>query len=181
MSDKPDYSLLKYAKVDQPPKESKSVIYYGIFRGVNFEIKNMKEAMNDFEEQWTYYIYINIDDQLSDEFKEKFWLPPRYHKFSEHGTEHCAYDYYATVVGNLDFHGGCTWYSKETNVDEKSRRVKIGCDYQHLWDVGNSYSVESVHRDVKRTIDSLYEIVGDVKIWSWGDGKYRFLNEYKNE
>lgn len=75
-------------------------------------------------------------------------------------------------------HGGCTWYSKESTVDDKKRLVKFGCDYSHLWDEGKTYTLESVYSDVKNSINSLLELVGKIKIRSWGDEKYRFIEEF---
>lgn len=173
-----NYASKEWSDLEQPPTLSENKRWFGVHRGIRFEINNFK-GFSGFKESWTHYIYISIDDQIPDKFKEKFWLKPEYFKTSEQGREHLSYPYYESIIRDLEFHGGCTWYSKESCEDDKSRVIKIGCDYQHLWDEGHDYNLHSVYLEVKETIESLWTRVGKIKIRSSGDGKYRYLEEFE--
>jgi len=173
--EKTDYSDKKFKTQDCDPELKNRKIYYGFYRGVRYEIN---ESPGEVGGHWTHYIHINIDDQLTKEFADKLWLEPSYKSFSEGGREHLSYNYWDSLIRDLDFHGGCTWYSKEGGPDEKSRRVKIGCDYQHLWDEGKDYGLNYIFDQAKRTIDSLIRVVGEVRTRSHGDGKWRYESEY---
>ncbi len=179
MSEKENYALKKYAEVESLPAINNRSVWYGVYRGVRFEINRFTYSETDTEYKWTHYIILNIDEQLRHEMAEKFWLEPEYRKMSEESRERLHYDYYKSPVGDIEFHGGCTFYSKETKIDDKIRVVKIGCDYQHLWDEGKHYDLNYVYTEVKQSIDSLWKIAGPIKIRSWGDGKYRLLEEFQ--
>lgn len=113
---------------------------------------------------WTHYIYINIDDQIAEkDIAEKFWLEPIKNERSKRVT----YNYWDSIIDLLKFHGGCTWYSKESGPDEEKRIVKIGCDYQHLWDEGKDYDVDYVKIQCELTIDSLLKVCTIKKWCSW--------------
>lgn len=170
-----DYSNIKYMEYESGPALKDTKRYFGKYRGINYEINNFHIGTMP---SWTHYIILHIDDQLSEKSREKFWLTPRYTSFSEGGVEHLSYDYWDSIIADIEFHGGCTWYSKESSVDAKRRSVKIGCDYQHIWDEGMQYDLDYVYNEVKKTIDSLIELVGPIKIRSFGDGKYRYHEEF---
>ncbi len=173
-----NYALIKYAEIESFPKLKEREQWTGIYKGVRFEISKHKNY--DKKDCWCHYIILAIDSQMSPENADQFWLKPRYHKYSESGVEHTFYDYYESIIGKISFHGGCTWYSKESNEDEKRRQVKIGCDYNHLWDEGKCYNVDYVYEQVKETIDSLIRLIGPLKIRSFGDGQWRLLEDFQD-
>lgn len=177
---KENYALKRYAEVEQLPQNKARTQWFGIYRGVRFQIDRFKFREEDRDYKWTHYILLNIDEQLPPEFVEKFWLAPQYTDNFDKSRKRLHYDYYDSIISNLEFHGGCTWYSKEGGADEPHRVVKIGCDYQHLWDEGQRYDLDDVYRETKRTIDSLWMLVGKVKVRSFGDGKYRYLEEFED-
>jgi len=164
------YLDMKWACYNQEPELKQCKKWFGIYKGVAFEINNFELGERD---AWTHYIVLNIDKQLTKEWVDKFWLK------GELRDNRIIYDYYIEPINSLEFHGGCTWYSKDAGFDGEPRVVKIGCDYQHYWDEGGTYDVDYVYSQVKKTIDSLYELVGDVKFWNMGDGVYRSISEYK--
>lgn len=175
---KENYALMKYAQLEKAPALWSKDIYTGIYRGVCFEITNYSREPNTEKDKWCHYIRINIDQQLPDEFKERFWLKPLYDSvISEEKRLH--YNYSESIISNLEWHGGCTYYNKESGPDDIDRVVKIGCDYQHYWDEGHDYDLDFVYQQVKMTIASLWTLVGKLKIRSWGDGKYRYLEEFE--
>jgi len=87
------------------------------------------------------------------EVADKFWLPPHY---DEKGR--VSYRYYDSIISNIEFHGGCTWYSKESSIDEKDRHIKVGCDYQHSWDMGTDYGLNYIKNQAELSIESLLNI-----------------------
>ncbi len=170
-----NYALKKWAALESPPQLQERKVWTGIYRGVAFEIQNFSLGFKEMQ-AWTHYLLIPLDDQLSPENADKLWLPPRYNKLPVSKREYLVYDYEGT---GIEFHGGCTFYEKTSGVDDKRRHIKIGCDYQHLWDEGQQYSVESVYREVKESIDSFIELYGPVKVRSTGDGKWRFIEDFE--
>lgn len=155
----------------------------GDFRGVPFEIQNFqlgKPGDQYFKDCWTFYIYVAID-RLPDEFKKKFWLRG---KKDERGRVHYAYSR-SGVITSLEWHCGATWYSKESGIDGSPRVVKIGCDYQHLYDDEHSYNEKRLLMDVKACIDSLWTLVPGMKIGCDYNGGWYLpsegsINQYGN-
>jgi hypothetical protein len=128
------------------------------YRGIQIEAQ--KFSIGEYKpECWTFYLYIALDC-LPESVREKFWLKPiRYEKWRIH------YDYWAEpLISDLEWHSGCTWYSKECGFDDSPRSIKIGCDYQHYWDEGHSYDESIVLGDAKACVDSLHELIPDIKI-----------------
>ena len=158
-------------------KLSEKLEYVGEYRDIRFSIikfpnpikdSDIFDSVNESKFSWCHYIYLNLDEQIeSEEIRERLWLEPYY---SERGR--CHYSYYDSIINDIDFHGGCTFYSKETSEDEKFRCVKIGCDYQHLFDSGRNYSLDYVKDEVKQTIDSFLKNVSPVLKHCSGCGVY---------
>ena len=136
-----------------------------INRDIPFEINNFKREYSG--DCWTFYLFIR-ENQLGKETLNKIWLPPK----EGITSRHVFYDYNDTFLVNLDWHCGITWYSKEGGHDKQPRIVKAGCDYQHYWDEGKTYNVDSVLRDVHNCIDSLHEYLGEIKRWCNYCGEY---------
>jgi hypothetical protein len=173
-----NYALKKWAELDQAPEKKDREVWLGVYRGVRFEINRFKGYRE--EPGWTHYIWIAIDEQLEPAIAEKFWLKPQVKSFSPGGRPYLHHDYYDSIVASLEFHGGITYYSKEAGFEGEPRVVKIGCDYQHLWDEGKHYSLADVESECRSTIDSLYALLdGKVKVRSRGDGKYRYIEEFE--
>ena len=85
------------------------------------------------------------------------------------------YDYFnIPEITNINFHHGCTYYNKETGFDGDKQIIKIGCDYQHIWDEGKYYTSEILERDVKRAISDFVNQNPDTKVWcSYYGGWYK--------
>ncbi len=106
---------------------------------------------------WCFYIYINSNTFIND---SDFKLFNRERQIIESfpGSFYETYDYGS--VPDYGFHGGITWYSKETFIDKggnEQTSLKIGCDYAHLWDREGGYwqGIEAVDNDAKLLIDEL--------------------------
>lgn len=135
----------------------------GEHRGIQFEIQNFKLSDRD---GWTFYIYLR-EPQFKPEDFNKFWLEPHYDD-----KQRVHYEYSSSVLADLDWHCGITFYEKYCGPDHKIRCVKVGCDYQHYWDDGHSYSETYLEYDVKRCIDSVYEKFSDIRKWCWWCGAW---------
>ena len=159
-------------------KKKETDVWFGEYLGVRFEINHWETPPNEFEpngrDHWTYYLIIELDKIPEDNDRESYWLEPQKDdKFSW-----TSYEYYNhPVLANLDWHGGPTWYSKEAGIDNTPRVIKIGCDYQHLWDEGMTYNVDMVQGDVKRSIECFITAVPDYKYRCMGNGKLYSITE----
>ena len=135
-------------------------LYKGKYKGIPYEIANAGH--------WTLYLFL-VEDQMPDVF-DKLWLPGE--KYNLGGPDHIMYKYYENdIITSLDWHCGCTYYSKVSGFDGDTRVVKVGCDYNHHYDEGISYSLPSIEQDVQDCIESLLR---QVKILQWCGycGKY---------
>jgi len=54
----------------------------------------------------------------------------------------------------FEFHGGCTYYSKDRDIFLGYFILKIGCDYNHYQDEQQQYQLQDILYDVKKSIDS---------------------------
>jgi hypothetical protein len=151
-----------------------TIIWTGIHRGVRYEINNYKRGNNDC---WTFYLIIYLSRIPLENKPNRLWL-----KGKKNGSM-IIYNYYKnSLISNLAWHCGCTWYSKEAGFDGEQKVIKIGCDYQHYWDKGHYYYLETVCKDVENCIDSFLIAVPDYKYWCQGNGNLYSLKdgEYKN-
>jgi len=136
------------------------------YRGIDFSVSNWQlESTGDC---WAYYIFLVLD-QLPEDVRERFWLEP---EPTEWKSMPIRYDYYSEpLISELDWHGGCTWYSKE-GFEGNRRVVKIGCDYQHYWDEGRHYNLDFVADEARHTIDTLHELIPGIMKWCCYCGDY---------
>lgn len=97
---------------------------------------------------------------LNDESFARFDREPEIRELTS-GSFWETHDYHD--VPDYGFHGGITWYSRDIGINKFTGKpekfLKIGCDYNHLWDREGGYSddLDSVERDAKRLIESLIE------------------------
>ena len=132
---------------------------HGTFNGVRYTISNHMRGVPDIQGGrgiWCYYVYIT-DLILSPADFEEFWLTPRPEKnslYSDPNVHIASYDYWAPKWADVYWHGGVTFYKKVSGFDGENRIVKIGCDFNHLYDTGWQ-DFEDVEREAQRTIKEL--------------------------
>ena len=151
-------------------QEKEKRVWTGTHNGVGFEINNWKskDIMNDGDkDNWTYYIFLHLDRIPKESKPNSFWLKPQ--RFTISDRVHYDYNKHPVIDG-IDFHGGCTWYSKEHGFDKTPKVIKIGCDYMHLFDENHFYYIESIVAEVKNTIERFRELVPDYRYWCQGNG-----------
>jgi hypothetical protein len=85
-------------------------------------------------------------------------LPPQEGGWqSSSGIFRPHYDYMSSVLAELPWHGGITYYEKSGGLDGGPRYVKAGCDLAHSWDDGRDYDFAYVEQEAHRTINALRE------------------------
>lgn len=130
-------------------------------KGIGYTLSH--HGVSDYSPQGTWCFYIHL---LEEQFQraEDFALfdrDPEVREFpAGYFREHYPYD----DVPDHGFHGGITWYSRDTYVgrDGKSyKALKIGCDYGHSWDRDGGYwqGLDDVAADAERLIDALVATV----------------------
>ena len=135
------------------------------YRGISYEIQKF-DAYNG-KDAWTFYLYIPLD-AIPEDRRERFWLAPK----KVENSKMIIYNYYdEPLINNIEWHCGCTWYSKH-GMDGSPRIIKIGCDYQHLWDDGHRYTAEGIEMEVKQAIDSFLAMMPDMLRRCQWDGRY---------
>jgi len=137
------------------------ITWNGLHRDVGFKIVNW-----DYEDPtgtmlrhwpsgaWNFYLYLY--EQHCADFAA-LWLPDIVKEWSPGGKKYISHDYYKDPLGQIDLHGGITFYDKHGYTDG-FRTVEVGCDYQHYTDEGQLYNNDCVFEDVKAAIASLYDL-----------------------
>lgn len=167
-------------------------VYYAKHLDIAYEIHETPSKdyiTNEPKTNWTYYIYLDIN-RFSSEYKGRsFWMLGKKDKYGN-----VMYGYINhPIIGNMDFHCGCTYYNKRHGFDGANKVVKIGCDYMHYWDEGHEYFLTDVQQDAINTIEKFrilvpeyqYRCCGNGGIYRLEDGELNesgafFSNEYKN-
>lgn len=122
----------------------------GEHAGIVFELCNW--SLSDEQVVWNYYVYLS-EPKLTKEQLDPFWLVDEFIKFSATSPIRRTHSYYKVGAFNeFDFHGGITYYKKIEDL-EGQRCIKVGCDYNHLWDAeaGHPENFDSVLADTQAT------------------------------
>jgi len=77
--------------------------------------------------KWSNTLYLHFHKEAFPQIKS----PPLVEAFILGGER---FDYDQSVLGELDFHRGVTFYQEHFNPENRSTIVKVGCDYQHYGD-----------------------------------------------
>lgn len=145
--------------------------WFGVWRGIPFEINQSKSSIEHFSSNWTMYLYIHLDRIPEGINPDSLWLTKQP---SSIGKTKFYHYYKAPIIPDIGFPGGCTFYAK---VDDDPRVIKIGCDYQHLWNEGETYTIEDIVYDAKYAIESFLRLVPGYKARCSGNGNLYFTHE----
>jgi len=138
---------------------SGSARWRGEHRGIQYELS--WHGLSDYspEGTWCYYIFAN-----QEEFYPNDWAKLRLERedrqmLGKSWHRHYSYDNFP----DLDPH--CGWTFGEMTIylgrdGKEYERVKVGCDYAHLWDRESGFwqGRQAVEQDAKRSIDLLCEM-----------------------
>lgn len=128
-------------------------LWHGTYRDIHFEIARFDSVFpNETKYSWCHYIYV-WDIQFPEDVRKL--MEPRVY-YTSFGSR-LEVEPETNPFYDVEFHGGCTYYHKE-KVTEYGTLYKVGCDYQHLWDMGKEYNLEYVESEVRETIESLYRL-----------------------
>jgi hypothetical protein len=110
-----------------------------------FDYRNVRGIVQLTDEcKWTSYISLG-GHKMTDEQKALFLLP-------ETLPINQGVDYFDSALAQLPWHGGCTYY--KINYDKTGAiGCQVGCDYNHLDDIGRGYDMEFVKRELITVID----------------------------
>ena len=137
----------------------------GTHMDVAFEISH--HGVSDYQPQgvWCYYLIVS-ESQLSLKDFGKLWLEPTAHYDRSNGSKTPMYPAGSwfgaqSLLDEVGFHGGITFYEKNQPVDGEQRWVKVGCDYNHLWDQEKlgAYNAEWLEMDARKSIARLTDLL----------------------
>ena len=145
-------------------------IWSGQYRGVAFEIHHWnKDSEYQPDGTWNFYLFLN-QKQFTPGRWERLWLS-RDTSTPQLSGGYCHYDYPSMPIAQLDWHGGITYYAKTAGFDDSTQIIKVGCDYNHLWDEGMWYDEQDVAADIRATVDGLWELYPDMLVWNQRTGE----------
>lgn len=156
----------------QTDTDSPITQWFGIYRGVSWEIHNwQRPSVYDGEDDrqcWSYYLRLS-QLQFAPEEWSGICLP-----VAQYGhNEFPDYDWRNSTIYDIYWHGGISYYRNTTRVDQLVQSCKWGCDYGHSGDDEVRWSLEMVQYDVRHTIDELCALYPLLK-WRCG-----FCGEYE--
>ena len=115
-------------------------VWHGEYNGFMFEIVNWSFGnYGSTQDKWNHYVLIR-------EWKN----PSLFKELSKFVKDDGDLDYYKTPCADWDWHCGITFGEKTS-----SKVIKVGCDYQHIYDEGKTYTLEDVYAEALRTIQSI--------------------------
>ena len=128
----------------------------GDYLGIRWSVRRWEhpDSESPFNPTWNFYLWVS-EQQVPEGCWPAYWLEPE--RVDEMGR--VFYPDQGTLLGELEWHGGMTYYEKH-GLDGGAQRVEAGCDYAHLWNVERGVSTitfEEVLYDLQRCIESLRE------------------------
>lgn len=147
------------------------------YRGIFAEIVHWGIADYQLKGIWNLYIYINPENIGDKELKKNFL--PIFKKVTWGGKENQIYDIYSCQIANeLELHGGATYLNIENSNGKKI--LKIGCDYNHLYDNETDWNENILAFHGKQSIDKLHDFTkilvfcrGAGGFYPESEGKYK--------
>lgn len=139
----------------EPPKLRHKDVWTCRYLNLTVEINHFQG--NGDHPNWTYYVY--IPERFTSRFDE-IWLDDKFERFSPESPEHVTHDYLRSILSNVEWHCGITYYAKHGQV-KGHRVIQAGCDYDHLWDRENGYpiSLAPVLNDAMQTVRELVALL----------------------
>ncbi len=132
-------------------------IWSGIHRGIPYEIAHWGlGTMNNGKGAWNAYIILH---EMRVENFEVLWKPNTRQKWTPTSRERLAVDYMDGPLHSAPWHCGITYWSSDNDAFPGHRHMKIGCDYNHLWDeeAGHFEDLDQVLRELLAVIDYLID------------------------
>lgn len=137
---------------------SSAARWHGTHQDIGYELSWHGLSEYSPEGTWCWYISITSEQFYPDDWA-RLRLEQQDREFAGSIRRHWDYDSFP----DLDAHGGWTFGEMATylaTTGKEHERVKVGCDYAHLWDREGGYyeGRTQIERDVKRSIERLTEM-----------------------
>jgi len=117
------------------------------YRKIFCELRKWHNGVN---EVWNYYIYV-MEDTLDEEGYKILFMDEATH--FKNGIWK-----YRNIDNYISFHNGISYYRRIHDYHEENNAVKLGCDYDHIYDYENGvHTLEEIVQDCKNTVDSLLD------------------------
>lgn len=130
-------------------------IWSSRYRGILYEIHNWGTVdSNHPTGKWNYYIYL-LESKIHN--ADKIFLSPKPSAWIDDYLVYPDLEYHP--LSKIYWHKELTFYEVTNEINIGNRILKLGCDFQHISDEGIPYTVPSVLKSVKRTIDELLTII----------------------
>ena len=152
--------------------------WHGSYLGIQYEVAWHGRSTYQPGGIWNWYVFVSSEQFYPEEWA-KLRLNKKDYKFGESWHRGWSYDEFP----DIDAHGGMTFGKLTTYLGRDGKEhemVKIGCDYNHSFDMENDYpySLESVTADVKRSIELLTEQFPHRRVECAYSGKYGDASEF---
>lgn len=140
------------------------------YRGFDCEVVhwNYDKPWDGFPSgNWNGYIVVK-KKQLPDRFAELLCKK----KKTTYASMPWRWDSYK-VESIFEMKCGVTFY--QVICDEftgEKAAIKVGNDYQHLWNENHHYNEEDIVRDLKQSVDKFIERYPEYLVWNPHDGSY---------
>lgn len=108
---------------------------------------------------WNSYIF--IPERLTPTgLFSKIWLEDKIIRLNEQSPARITHDYMSCgYLTDIPLHGGLTYYAKHGHTIGH-RSVKVGCDWNHLWDMESCFAdIEEVKLDLTTAIDHWLDVI----------------------
>ena len=142
-------------------RQVKKEEWSGYIKGISIQIVKWQDVRSE-KPIWNSYMIIN-KDTLGDRFKEIVCKAKKYGK-------RYSFDYWK--LGQFDMHCGLSFYEKIFNEVGKVVAIKVGCDYNHLWDEDCPAYYEYVLQELTQSVEYFINYYPDYKVWCSGNGNY---------
>lgn len=139
-------------KENEPDRE----LWRGTHRGIPYEVSRHWRKGHSYNSEperkpvYCFYIFVCVE-QFPEQDWPKIWLEQT---FSDFGSPIYRYGN-GKGLSELDWHCGQTFYEKQ-GINGPFRAIKVGCDYDHIWDDERHYKPAWVAQDAIKCIDSLF-------------------------
>lgn len=160
--------------------EKSAARWNGEHQGIRYELS--WHGMSDYSPQgtWCWYIYVT-SEQFSAEDWAKLRLEHEDKQLSPESTFCRFYNY--DRFPDLEAHGGWTFGEMDSYCGRdgsEQERVKVGCDYNHLWDRESGYwqGRDAIEQDAKHSIDLLCKMFPSRRLCCRYSGRYDDADQF---
>lgn len=133
-----------------------------ITRRKNFEGKKYWLTTNSFKQgdKWFNCLYLHF---AKDDYKN-FNYPKLIERETIPGITRKYFNYFESDFAHLEWHCGCTFYEESFLIEYGKTYIKVGCDFQHLYDdayMSADYGKEIISYNGDLLIQSFEKLISE--------------------